>query len=249
MCGYGRFFRRMKNMSALTQGFPYVTKILFSSTPTTLFDIIFTFAMLILVVKGELKLSFKKQYNILVVGLLVVFFLTSYLLGVMISSQKSNAKEAVSENTPKAEQKEGQGDKSILYDIDLSPKKQKYVAELCKKYAIPCEVVYGVMYCESSYDRQAVSQTGDWGIMQINEVNHGWLTEKLGVSDFLDFEDNVLCGVYMLSSYYQKYGDLHLALMCYHFGETGAARIWEKGIYESDYSRAVMGFCENLKAY
>jgi len=84
--------------------------------------------------------------------------------------------------------------------------------------------------------------------MQINTINHEWLQEELGITDFLDPYQNVMCGIYIISGHLEKTdGDIELALMRYNCGATGAKRLWDKGIYHTDYTRKIMGYYEFYK--
>ena len=85
-----------------------------------------------------------------------------------------------------------------------------------------------------------MSGTGDYGIMQINTVNHEWLREELGITDFLDAEQSIDAGTEMLARLSEKYSDPHKVLMAYNMGEGGAAKLWAQGITSSEYSRDIM---------
>lgn len=134
------------------------------------------------------------------------------------------------------------------YDNGLSHDLQDYIRSLCEERNMPFELALAVIEKESSYNHAAVSADGhDHGLMQIRDVNHGWLSEKYGVTDFSDPRQNALCGVSMLSEYLDKYEDMHKALMAYNFGEGGAKRHWQQGTYSSKYSRKVVDIYERIK--
>ena len=78
--------------------------------------------------------------------------------------------------------------------------------------------------------------------MQINEGNHEWLSETLGVTDFLDPYQSIRCGVFMLSSYLHKYDDVQKALVCYNKGEGAVI----DGTYSTDYSQCVVSDWDKL---
>ena len=102
-----------------------------------------------------------------------------------------------------------------------------------------------IMWQESRYQAGSVSATSDYGIMQINQGNHEWLEEELGVTDWLDPKQNILAGVYILSAF--DYDDPHKVLMSYNCGPTGARNLWEDGIYSTAYSRAVVETLNGLE--
>lgn len=134
----------------------------------------------------------------------------------------------------------------VYYDIPLSTGRQDYVLELCEKYELPCELVFAVMAVGSNFENGKISENGDWGIMQINLINHERLKRELGVEELLSYESNVLCGVFMLSELWKSYGDISTVAMCYRYGEAGAHRMMTEGICETDYTKKINGFYESL---
>lgn len=136
----------------------------------------------------------------------------------------------------------------VYYDVPLDDDFQEYIQDICDEYGFDCyDVVIAQIERESTFRENAISETDDYGYMQINSCNHGWLSEKLGITDFLDGEQNVLAGVYMLSDLYNRYGDMGLALMCYNCGEYGAQKLWEQGIYSTKYSRWILEKASELE--
>lgn len=134
------------------------------------------------------------------------------------------------------------------FDVPLSNELQDYIDEVSLKYSVPCELVYAMIEVESNFRPNIVSSTDDYGLMQINKINHEWLSEALGITDFLDPKQNILSGVYMISQHLEATdGDMVLALMRYNNGATGAKRLWNKGIYSTSYTDKVMAAYENYK--
>lgn len=131
-------------------------------------------------------------------------------------------------------------DESTYYDVPLSESLQEFIATLCEEENVPESLVYSMIETESQFDPDVISDTEDYGLMQINSCNHEWLAELYEVEDFLDPYDNVFCGIKIVGSYLSKYGDYNQALMCYNMGESGAKALWEKGIYSSSYSREIV---------
>ena len=132
-----------------------------------------------------------------------------------------------------------------LYDVPLSEELQRYTYKLCQEYHVDYELVLAVMSLESNFDPDIISDTNDYGLMQINRCNHTWLKNTLGITNILDPQDNIHAGVYMLSLYVNKYETVNEALMAYNMGEHGAARHWNAGTYTSPY---VVRVLEKLKS-
>jgi len=127
------------------------------------------------------------------------------------------------------------------YDVPLADDLQEYTQDLCAEYSFPhYDVLVALMGHESSYRETVVSETNDHGMMQINACNHEWLREELGVTDFYDARQNILCGIHILAGHYEEYGDIGLALMAYNCGPKGASDLWAQGIYSTSYSRSIL---------
>lgn len=128
------------------------------------------------------------------------------------------------------------------YDIPLSIELQEYTFIQCIKYDVDPVLALAVMKTESGFNPDAVSETNDYGIMQINECNHKWLSDAFGDINLLDAKDNIKCGVYMLSKI--KYPTREQKLMAYNMGSVHAKALWEKGTYTTDYTDKVI---DNMK--
>lgn len=135
----------------------------------------------------------------------------------------------------------------VYYDCPLDKDLQDYIRGLCEEMQIPMELVLSVIEVESSFRSDVISGTSDYGLMQINRINHSWLIEKYGITDFLDPYQNVLCGITILSQHYKRFGDTNKALMAYNLGATGAKRCWDIGIYETRYTQKVNAAMEVYK--
>lgn len=126
-----------------------------------------------------------------------------------------------------------------LSDIPLDQHIQEYIYDLCQVNEIDYSLVLAVIKHESDFNADLISSTNDYGLMQINKCNHGWLRDELGDIDFLDPVDNVRCGVYILKQLLDKY-DTEKALMAYNMGISGAKKLWDQGTTSSKYSRGVL---------
>lgn len=130
---------------------------------------------------------------------------------------------------PEADEIPGNTSGFIQLDVPLDPEIQEYVYEQCVYYNIDYFLVMALIQHESEFISDAVSGTGDYGLMQINTCNH-----KEGI-DYLDPYQNISEGMMMLDYLFTKYTDPALVLMAYNMGETGASKLWEQGIYSTDY--------------
>ena len=127
----------------------------------------------------------------------------------------------------------------VYYDCPLDHELQDYIEGLCDEYGLPMDMVIALISVESCFQANVISGTNDYGLMQINKINHEWLSTKYGITDFLDPYQNVLCGISILAQHYSKYQDVDKTLMAYNLGATGANRLWNEGVFETFYTQKV----------
>lgn len=122
------------------------------------------------------------------------------------------------------------------YDFYLDSVYQDYLWNKLKEYNHTefYETCLAMMYHESKFELDIVSATHDHGLMQINAGNYKWLHDTLDIESLDDPYDNIDCGVYMLVSNYDKYGNIEQALVAYHQGSAGSAT-------STSYSRCILG--------
>ena len=127
----------------------------------------------------------------------------------------------------------------VPLDVSMDEDTQKFIYYLSDSYNIDFTLVMAIIEQESDFDSKCVSSTSDYGLMQINQCNHEWLTDTLGVTDYLDSKQNARAGIFVLRKLFEEYSDTNMVLMAYNMGETGASRLWAEGIYSSSYSQEV----------
>ena len=134
------------------------------------------------------------------------------------------------------------------YDVPLSYSLQRYIYEVCADEEVPVSLVIAMIDKESQFNPEAVSDTDDYGLMQINKINHETLGEQYRAADMLDPYQNVFCGVKMMGSYIEAYdGDYNKALMTYNMGDYGAKKAWENGIKSTSYSESVLALMQKYE--
>lgn len=127
------------------------------------------------------------------------------------------------------------------YDVPLSHSLQRFIYEVCADEDVPVSLVIAMIDHESDFNPEVVSDTGDYGLMQINTVNHEALEEQYRSADMLNPYQNVFCGVKVISSYLKIYeNDYNKALMAYNMGNYGASRAWENGIESTSYTEDIL---------
>lgn len=125
--------------------------------------------------------------------------------------------------------------------VPLSEALQNVMQRACADYDVPYALAIAVCEAESSFVPDADSGIC-WGLMQINPINYTGL-RSVGIEP-TTYEGNIEAGVYMLGQLLDEYDDTHKALMAYNCGETGAARLWQKGYLTSKYSENVVEISE-----
>lgn len=134
------------------------------------------------------------------------------------------------------------GEEFVPLDVPISEDLQEFIFYLSEGYEIDFTFVMALIQQESSFRADVVSESKDYGLMQINEVNHALITEALGVTDFLEPYNNIRSGMFILRKLFEKYETPEKVLMAYNLGESGAARLWEQGIFEINYSKNVLQY-------
>lgn len=125
-------------------------------------------------------------------------------------------------------------------DVPMSEEEQEFVFYLAAGYNIDFTLAMALIQHESSFRADVVSSTQDYGLMQINQINHEYLTDTIGVTDYLDPYQNIRAGMFTLRKLFERYQDTNKVLMAYNMGESGASRLWEKGIYETSYTEKIL---------
>lgn len=135
----------------------------------------------------------------------------------------------------------------FLFDVPLSDSLQRYIYEICADENVPVTLVMAMIEHESGFDPEAVSPADDYGLMQINAVNHEWLKEEYRCADMMNPYQNVFCGISIISSYIDKYGELDKALMAYNMGNYGAQKAWKNGVTSIAYSEEILSLMKEYE--
>lgn len=188
----------------------------------------------------------KKTYQEKIFKLLIISLLIGIILGCIGSKlvQKNNEQKFGTiegkEFETSIEWSSGAEIGFVPLDVPMDEELQKFIYCLSYEYNIDFPFVMGLIKTESYFKTDIISKTNDYGLMQINTINHKWLSEKFGFTDFLDPYQNTRAGLFILRNLFEKYEEPLKVLMAYNLGETGAKRLWDKGIFETNYSNSVM---------
>ena len=125
-------------------------------------------------------------------------------------------------------------------DKPMEVEYQGFLYWMSEKYDLDFYLLVALIETESDFKADLISETNDYGLMQINEMNHEWLSQELGITDFLDPYQNMKAGCYVLSKLMDSCdGNVTKALMSYNMGYEEADKLWKNGIYSTKYSDKV----------
>jgi len=193
----------------------------------------------------------KKKINIFYLWL-VALFITGFFMGQALNhdSGKYQVAYAGAYEQQIKDWENGNTDSFIPSTVvPLDTEIQSYIYFLCDAYAVDgldYPLVMAVIEQESRFDADVISATNDYGLMQINAINHDWLSKQLNINDFNDPYQNIKAGVFVLKNLFEKYQDTNKVLMAYNMGETAANKLWNQAINKSYYSTSVI---EKSKKY
>lgn len=129
----------------------------------------------------------------------------------------------------------------IYYDIPLEYNLQQFIIQSCLEKQLDPELVFAVIEKESTYNPDLIGDNGNsFGLMQIQYRWHTDRMKALDCTDLLNPYENVYVGIDILAELFDKYpNDINYVLMCYNGGEMFAQKQVAKGIYTTEYTRAV----------
>lgn len=142
----------------------------------------------------------RPKYNLKKLGIfLAVLVLTGgaagYLLGVLTTPHKTVTVTKTIEVPVHETDGLPQETEVFLFDVPLSDSLQRYIYEICADEGVPLTLALAMIEHESGFNPEVVSSTNDYGLMQINAINHEWLEEKYRTADFLNPYQNAFCGI------------------------------------------------------
>lgn len=139
------------------------------------------------------------------------------------------------------------------YRVPMDTEMQDFIHDRCKALKLDERLVYAVINNESTFRNMVSSDGEDYGIMQINKVNHRRLLAAVGGSDVMDVRTNILMGTYLLAElrdYWRDRGyagdELEAAILSsYNKGIAGYSR----GGVAREYVTKIAKFKEAIEKY
>lgn len=122
-----------------------------------------------------------------------------------------------------------------IYKVMYPKKYSGQVIKYSKEFNIDENLVYSIMKAESKFKKDAISNKGAKGLMQISDITRDWAIKelKLGMIDVFEPEINIRIGCWYLNRLYMEFGDKDLVIAAYN-GGSGNVRKW---LNSEDYSK------------
>lgn len=185
---------------------------------------------------------------------LLILFLGGGLIGFLVGKSQAKTIVKTETHTETVEVPVYEADKLpemsevVFFDVPLSHSLQRYIYEVCADEEVPVTLVMAMVEHESQFNPEIISKTNDYGLLQINAVNHETLAEQYRTADMLNPYQNIFCGMKIIGSYVKQYdGDYTKALMAYNMGAYGAAKAQESGITSTSYTETILALMQEYE--
>jgi hypothetical protein len=132
--------------------------------------------------------------------------------------------------------------------IALSREHQSFAYSKCKEYGVPFEVMLGLWGAEASWNINiGVTRDTYYGIGQVHIGYNKDYLKTYGV-DLCTPLGGLEGSIIIMRDKLQAHGgDINKALMAYNFGDWGAQKQWDKGVYSTYYTKKILSIANNLK--
>ena len=121
-----------------------------------------------------------------------------------------------------------------IYKLDYS----EYVEKFSKEYDVDKYLIYAIIKAESNFDKEAVSNKGAKGLMQLMDSTAEEVASQININidedDILDPKININLGTKYISILIQKYNNINLALTAYNAGSGNVDNWINEGTLKSD---------------
>lgn len=106
------------------------------------------------------------------------------------------------------------------FSVFYPTKYEKYVKKYCEIYSLEPSLIFAMIRAESGFDKNAVSDVGACGLIQIMPSTGEEIANKLGKNDYdiFDAETNICFGCYYIRFLIDRYDDIVLGLSAYNAG-------------------------------
>lgn len=125
-------------------------------------------------------------------------------------------------------------------EIPLTLEEQEQLRAAADEFGVWYPLALAMVDVETKFQNVAGDDGRSIGYLQVNRTYHKDLMAEIGATDLWNPQDNFRTGLAYLAEQIENSETIHGALMAYNMGPTGAARAWEDGTHETEYSRNVL---------
>lgn len=121
----------------------------------------------------------------------------------------------------------------------LDARTQRRVWYACQMYGVSYPMILAMIEAETGYKNDSVSSAGAVGYMQIIPEWHKGRMKRLH-ADVNNPVDNIVIGIDYIAELQKHCSNEHYLLMSYNMGLSEATKMWERGIYTTEYSEYIV---------
>ncbi len=106
-----------------------------------------------------------------------------------------------------------------------------FVTYYSNEYGVDENLIYAVIWTESGFNKDAESDVGARGLMQLMEDSFDWVKYRMGDESDVTFDDlytpeySIKYGTYLLKLLLEEFEDVSTAIAAYHTGR-GNVNTW-----------------------
>lgn len=124
--------------------------------------------------------------------------------------------------------------------VPLTAEEQMELFNAADAFDVWYPLAIAMVETETSFRNVAGDSGASIGYLQVNATLHTELMEQVGATDLWKPRDNFRTGLAYLAQQLERCETVHMALMAYNMGPSGAARAWQGGVYETEYSKKIV---------
>lgn len=126
----------------------------------------------------------------------------------------------------------------FLYNIQYRLQYRDIIAKYSEEYNVDAYLIMSIINTESRFDKDAVSQKGAIGLMQITKPTAEWIAKAMKIKNFnaddlYDPETNIKMGTWYISNLREEFSTTELVLAAYNAGR-GNVNDWINNATISD---------------
>ena len=197
--------------------------------------------------------------TIIAVTLLWIALAILFMVGsAILSEAKASASNPVPSPVPSPKHFVAKASqKPKIKDLPLPAEVDKYLWKKSRESGFSYYLLLAIAKQESNFDTTCVSNTGDYGLLQINKRTAKGIAARLGLKKYnlMDYKTSIQFSVYHLSglrAYWDKKGYKgksleRMVLLSYHRGVVGAKRYVKKHGRNNAYVQNIENYKKQLE--